>query len=462
MAIWLPSIDMTASNLAHAIAGAIAADIASGRLAAGDRLPPQRILAYALGLSPDTVMRAYAEAGRRGLVAGAVGRGTYVRTPERPVARGGLAPLSRIKDGPVDFSRNLPFAGAAAPALASTLAGLAGERDLADLLDRGEERVRRPQAEAAAAFIGRLGLAADPGRILFANGGQQGILAALMTLTRPGDTLLTEALTYQPVKTLARHLGLRVVGVAMDGEGMLPAALDVACRRGGAKVVYLMPTLQTPTSATMSEERRREIVRLAAIHDLTLIEDDVFGFLPSARPAPIAAIAPERTLFITSVSKSMAPGLRVGYVVAPERWRSAIETAIAVSAWMPPPLMVEIARRWIEDGTAVRLNAAQQAHAARRQTLARRLLGDRPFAADAHGLHLWLPLPSGWSGAAFTSAALEAGVRVNPGDLFSVGAESILAVRLCLSYEVDDGRVEAGLRTVAGLLAGPDGGSPVI
>ncbi|SFN07486.1 DNA-binding transcriptional regulator, MocR family, contains an aminotransferase domain [Pleomorphomonas diazotrophica] len=454
MAIWRPALDPDSSNRATAIADAIAADVASGRLAVGDRLPPQRILAWALGLSPNTVMRAYDEARRRGLVAGEVGRGTYVRVPAPALPRGGLTPLSRSEDGPVDFSRNLPFTGAAAEELAATLTELGKEPGLADFLDRGEERVRAPQLAAAAAFVGRIGLEVPSSSIALANGGQQGVFSALMALSRPGDALVVEALTYQPVMAMALHLGLRLVPAAMDGEGVLPDAFEAAVRRSGARLAYLMPTLHTPTTATLGLDRRREIAAIAERREVTIIEDDVFGFLPRERPVPIAALASSRTVFVTSVSKSMAPGLRVGYVAAPGPLLSPIEAAIAVSSWMPPPLMAEIARRWIVDGTGARLNAAQQAHAARRQVLARRSLGNRAYAADPQGLHLWLPLPPEWPVSSFVAAAHEAGVRVNAGDLFAVGADKPSAVRLCLSHEMDDRRVEEGLTVIASLLAG--------
>ncbi len=454
MAIWRPTLDSGSSNFASAIADAIAADVASGRLAVGDRLPPQRILAWALGLSPNTVMRAYDAARRRGLVAGEVGRGTYVRAQAPALPRGGLTPLSRSQGGPVDFSRNLPFTGAAAEELAATLTELGKEPGLADFLDRGEERVRAPQLAAAAAFLGRIGLDASPSNITLVNGGQQGVFSALMALSRPGDALVVEALTYQPVMAMALHLGLRLVPAAMDGEGVLPDAFEAAVRRSSARLAYLMPTLHTPTTATLGLERRREIAAIAERQGVTLIEDDVFGFLPRERPQPIAALAPAHTVFVTSVSKSMAPGLRVGYVAAPGPVLAAIEAAVAISSWMPPPLMAEIARRWIVDGTGARLNVAQQAHAARRQLMARRLLGNRSYSAQPDGLHLWLPLPPEWQVSSFVAAANEACVQVNAGDLFAAGTDKPSAVRLCLSYEMDDRRVEDGLAVIARLLAG--------
>ncbi|MEU7002506.1 PLP-dependent aminotransferase family protein [Nonomuraea sp. NPDC046570] len=459
MEMWIPSIERAAGTRAQAIADAIGADIAAGRLQAGDRLPPQRDLAEALALSPNTVMRAYSQAVRRGYVVGEVGRGTYVR-PADAVPQDGPVALTRRLDGPVDLSLGLPFIGSAGDALSATLAEIARSRDLGALLDNGEARGRH--ADAGAAWLCQLGLAAESERIMLVNGAQQGICATLLALLRPGDTLLTEQLTYAPLKALAGHLGVQIHALSMDDEGLLPDSLETACRSAAPKLLYCTPTLQTPTAATMSEGRREHIARIAAAHDLVIVEDDVFGFLPDGRPLPLAVFAPDHTVFITSVSKSMAPGLRVGYVHAPDRLFPAISAAIAVSSWMPPPLMAEIASRWIEDGTATRLNEAQRSHAARRQAMARELLSDHVYHAHPQGPHVWLELPEYWTSRAFAAAAERSGVLLNPAESFATGAAAPAAVRLSLSHEISDERVRQGLTIVAALLDAPADGQTLV
>ncbi len=374
MAIWLPSLKDRRGTRALALVEAMRADIDAGLLKAGDRLPPQRDLAYRLGLSPQTVMRAYTEATRRGYVRGEVGRGTYVCPPGERQPPGEIPGLRRPEAGPVDFSHNLPFTGDSGQALAATLADLVRGGGLADYLDHDRRDVALRHQQAGAALIAGLGLAATAERTIPTCGAQQGILAALAAVLQPGDVLLTEALAYAPVKAMARQFGVRIVGLAMDDDGVLPDAIAAACRQHPARALYLTPTLQTPTAVTMSEHRRRIIARLAEAHDLILIEDDVFGFLPTSRPDPVAALAPQRTVFVTSLSKIAAPGLRVGFVHAPDRLTDAIRSAVTVSSWMPPPLMGEIAACWIDDGTAERLRQDQRAHAARRQAMARAAL----------------------------------------------------------------------------------------
>jgi DNA-binding transcriptional MocR family regulator len=353
-----------------AVADWIAEAVARGTLAAGTKLPPQRDLAYDLGLSLSTVTRAYAEAERRGLVRGEVGRGTFVRTggPLR-VDSVPRASLTRPDSGPIDFTLNLPAVGESAECLAETCAALSGSAGLAGLLDYQAEGALEAHGEAGAAWIGRLGLDCAGRDIVVTTGAQHGVMVALMATLRPGDALMAEHLTYAPLKQMAHHLGLNLLPLAMDEQGVSPEDLDRACRTTSAKVLYCLPTLHTPTTATLPEGRRRAVAEVARAHDLTIVEDDVFGFLPRERPPPVARFAPERSLFVTSVSKSLAPGLRIGYLRAPETYRRA----------------VDLAGRWIADGTADRLNARQRREAQARQEIAGRILARHAYRADPFG-----------------------------------------------------------------------------
>ncbi len=453
MTMWCPAISGRPGPAYLALAEAIAEAVAARQLIAGDRLPPQRDLAYRLGLSLSTVTRGYSEAARRGLLEGTVGRGTYVRQPGPKVAAAWGATLTRPSDGPIDFANNLPFAGSAATALARCLAGLASDSGLGAFLDHTPEAAMRRHAEVGAHWIGLLGLGIRGRSISLVNGAQQGLFVSLLALTRPGDAILVEELTYPPVLAIARQLGLTPIPVAMDREGLLPDALDTAAISTGARLLYVMPTLQTPTAATMGESRRRAVAEVALRRGLTIIEDDVFAFLPRFRPPPLATFAPENTLFLTSTSKSLAPGLRVGFVHAPSRLESALRSAIALSSWMPPPFMAEIAARWIEDGTAEKLNSEQRTEAEFRQKLSRRILDGYDIRADPSGFHVWLCLPKGIRAGTFEAAGGQQGVLLRASSIFAVDAKAAPeAVRLCLSHEPDRERVALGLARIAALL----------
>ena len=456
MTIWHPDLDGKSGPKYLLIANAIGESIADGSLTERERLPAQRDLAYSLGISLNTVSRAYSEAIRRGFLHGEVGRGTYVRIGGPLPQQGAQAWMKRPVEGPVDFTLNLPAAGASAAALAKTLGLLKGSEALASYLDYQTDGDQDRHRMAGAAWIAQLGFDVSGNDLVLTNGAQHGLMVAMLASMRPGDVLLTEPLTYAPVKAMARHLDLKLLPVAMDEEGLAPDALDAACRATAAKTLYCLPTLHTPTTITMNAARRRDIAAIARKHDLLIIEDDVFGFLPPDRPPPLASFAPDRTIFVTSVSKSLAPGLRVGYLHAPRRLLRSLRAAVSLSCWMPPPLMAEIASVWIDDGTARDLNDFQRSEAGARQTIARRVLSGHGFRADPFGFHLWLPLPKHWRADAFRVAAERREVKVLTADTFAVEpADTPQAIRLCLSHEARRERVTEGLEVIAALLDEP-------
>ncbi|MBK1625484.1 PLP-dependent aminotransferase family protein [Afifella marina] len=456
MAMWIPDFSRFSGPAYAALAEAIGTAISEGDLSAGERLPPQRDLAWRLGLSLSTVTRGYGEAVRRGFLEGSVGRGTYVRDAKAVTAAASGAwntGLARPAGDAIDFANNLPPLGGAERQLAETLRAISGEPGLAAFLDHWPGRTAERHAEAAGAWIETLGLSRQGRAIVLTNGSQQGLFVALLALARPGDAILAEALSYAPVLAAAERLGLKVFPVAMDEEGLLPQSLEEQCKATAARLLYTMPTLHTPTTATMSEARRRAVAEVAERHGIDILEDDVFGFLPRSRPAPLGTYLPEQTIYVASTSKSLAPGLRVGYLSAPVRHEKALRAGVALSSWMPPPLMAEIATRWIEDGTAERLNEEKRQIAEGRQALARETLKGSRVVADPAGFHIWLHLPEGWRPDAFEAAAQREGVALRSARSFCVDPAVVpSAVRLCLSHEASQARVEDGLLRLKRLL----------
>jgi DNA-binding transcriptional MocR family regulator len=468
MAIWTPRIDGRQGPLYRRIVDALAEAIAGGALGPGTRLPPHRELAFALGVSANTTARAYAEAEARALVRGEVGRGTFVRPPppgEPPPGAAPAAPadLRRPPSGPVDLSRNLPWPGAAAGILAKTLTALGRSPALSALADYQTEADLHRHAAAGVDWLDRCGVAATAEEVIVTNGAQHGVFCALMAVTRPGDLLLVEDLTYAPIKAMAERLGLSVRSVSMDEGGLCPDAFDRLCRSHAATALYVTPTLHTPTTITLDGDRRAAVAAVARHHGVLVIEDDVFGRLKPDAPPPIAARAPDCTLYVTSTSKCLAPGLRVGFVRAPAAWAPALRDAVNLTCWMTPPLMAEVAATWIAEGTAERLTESQRGEAARRQDMARAVFAGHSFRADRFGLHLWLALPSDWPADTFRAEAERRGVKVVEGAAFAVDKGlRPKAVRLCLSHEADAARLRHGLETLADILRGTPGRPPLI
>lgn len=445
MTIYVPDVGAREGPLYLAIAEAIAEDIAAGKLAEQRRLPPHRDLALKLGVTTGTVSRAYGELARRRLIVGEVGRGSFVRDAARP------QPPESDAFG-VDLSRNAPTAGPHEAALAETLREIAARPRLAEMLSYAPSSGMRRHRLAGAAWFARVGLEVEPERIVMCGGAQQGLALALSAL-RSETPVLMEAVTYCGLIEAARALRCRAEPVALDEEGMRPDALEEAVRKTGGRIVVVVPTLHNPTNAVMSEGRRREIARLARALDLTVIEDDVYGFVPTDRPPPIAAFAPERTLYVASASKALAPGLRVAWMAAPAALLGRLDDAAHALNLTRPPLMDEIASLWIESGVADRLVRWQRQEAAARQAIAEETLVGFMLRGHPASFHVLLELPQPWRSDAFAQAAQERGVTVVSLNVFAVSGEAARpAVRISLSAAPDRAalrRALDGLRQLA-------------
>src|SRR5690606_21566023 len=326
MTMWNPDLAGRPGPRYRALLEALAEDILEGRLPAGARLPPQRDLAWRLGVTVGTVGRAYALAAQRGLISGEVGRGTFVRAAAPATARAN--PVSDGGDGPIKLTVNAPPDPAYGAVVAERLAELASRPGATTDLWGYTPKAGFPEHRAAAArWIGGAGVPASPETTIVTGGAHQAIVVAFAALARPGERVLVEALTYAGVCHVAERFGARLHGLPMDDEGLLPDALDAACRADRAPLLFVNPTAHNPTTAAMSPARREAIVALARAHDLRVSEDDVYGRVPERRPPPHAALAPERTVYSGSAAKSVAPGLRLGALHCPPHLLSPLADA---------------------------------------------------------------------------------------------------------------------------------------
>ncbi len=435
--MWVPSLEGRSPVRYLAIVEALADAIAAGELRPGERLPTHRDLAYRLGVTVGTVTRAYAEAERRGFIAGEVGRGTYVRDLQTTAANFPIresAPFREVdatgETGPIDLSVNYPIREATDHLFGDTLKMLADEPGVAGLLEYQTNRGLLHHREAGVKLIGHSGLQTSADRVVVTCGAQHAMMAAFTTLTRPGDVVLTEALTYPGMKLIAGLLQLRLQGVAMDEHGLRPDAFEAACRTSQPKALYCMPTLQNPTTATMPEARRREIARIAETYGVAIVEDDIYGFLdPDAAP-PLSHYAPSIGHYVMSVSKYMAPGLRVGFLAVPPGDPGGYIAAVRTTVWMAAPLAVEIAARWIMDGTGERLSAQLTQEAILRQRIVQECLAGFDYRTAPHSLHGWLSLPEPWRASQFAAEARARGVIMTPAEAFVVARPAPQAVRI--------------------------------
>jgi DNA-binding transcriptional MocR family regulator len=447
---WTPRLPADSLPLYVAIADAIADDTASGRLAPGTRLPTHRALATALGVDVTTVSRAYAEARRRGLIAGHVGRGTYVRSARAPLV------VSRSL-GVIDLTVNLPPEPSEVcdEAVRKTLAELSRTAAIAPLLTYAPFGGSAEHREAGTAWCSERGVAASPDRVLVCGGAQQAVIAVLSAHCEPGDVVLTESLTYPGFLAAIRALRLRAVGVAMDQDGLIPEVLGRLAKTQRAKLLLATPTLQNPTGSVMPAGRRRRIATVIRERDLTLLEDDVYAPLVPDAPRPLSALVPELSYFVSSFSKAVTPALRTAFLVTPSPAAAARLTPhMQATGWMSAPLMTEVAARWIRSGVVASIVADRRAEASARQAILREQLGLPPGAGSPHALHHWLELPRQWDPASVFVEALRArGVLVSSGDAFAVDATSASrAIRVSLGAAASREALTRALEKVAAVL----------
>ncbi len=448
---WKPARLDDGLPLYLAIAEALAGDIAAGRLAPGQRLPPQRRLAELIGVDLSTVTRALAECGRRGLVQGTVGRGTFVTADTGATAS--MARSEPASEGSlVEMGLVLPLyaqEGDGVAAVRRALASLDIERYLryADPAGMWEHR------EAGAAWVRCAGIRAQPDRILVTSGSQNALACCLLALFSPGDSLAVDELTFPGIKTLARMQNVRLVPVAMDEHGMLPDALEQVCRREHPRGVFLMPEFQNPTTGSLPHDRRLAIARLIERGNLLLIEDDAYGHT-AGRHKALSALAPEHAIYLGGTSKVFGAGLRISFVACPARLRAALEGAILGTVWMASPLNAALVAHVIASGAAERIIEAKTEEARMRTALALRKLAPSALRTRPSGFFAWLPLPPGWTGREFELAAREAGVRVFCAERFAVGGRAALpAVRLSLTGPGTREELSRGLDALADVLA---------
>ncbi|PSM41829.1 GntR family transcriptional regulator [Streptomyces dioscori] len=403
------------------IADRLAEEIYSGRLKAGERLPPQRVFARRRHIAGSTAGRVYGELVRRGLVVGEVGRGTFVRAAPPPSGRA-LAEAAHDHDPQVkaDLELNYPSVPGQSELMADGLAPLL-RADVLGEATRTVPATGTPAArEAVAGLLAGSGWRPAPEQLLFAGNGRQAIAGVLASLVRPGGRVGVEALTYPLVKEIAERIGCTLVPLATDEEGLRPDAVATAHRAAPLSALYVQPTLHNPTGVTAGDRRKRELAATVRDLDLPVVEDRIWSFLHE-EGVPLAAYAPERVHVVDGLSKRVAPGLTVGFLVVPEDRAGAVGGALRSGGWTAGRFALEAGTRWIRDGTVERLVGRKRADAARRQRVVAELLAPFTVRADPYAYYAWWELPAPWRADTFTAAAAARGVAVTPGPAFAVG-----------------------------------------
>lgn len=463
--MWVPRQIKDTGPRYTAIVAALAEDIEQGDLRPGDRLMPQRDLAHRLGVSVGTVVRAYRIAEQRGLIAGEVGRGTYVKALGANSEQAFFGDGARSPDAeelaPIDFSLNVAPLGRHVSRLSEGLRSLSKLPALGELIRYSPHQGMLRHRRSIARWISLTNenrYSPPEQNIVICNGAQHALATVTNSLLSSGDTLLTEEVTYPGIKAIASDQRLKLQGVEMDEHGLSPHALLSACEKTGARVLYTIPTLHNPTGITMSAERRKAIARIALEQNLTIIEDDVYGFLAKNAPSQIAKLLPDQTYYIGGFSKVFAPALRVGYAVVPSAALERVLAGIRATNWMTSPLLSEIISTWIEDGVGAEILLERRLEARSRCDLALRILGKWMNAETYRNhasFHLWVQAPEGMPAEAIAAIARGQGIIVTPPRAVSVTPTQGRSFRISIGAVQSERQLQDGLERLRAILEDP-------
>lgn len=448
--LWVPNIQPFNHLPTYlALVEAIAAAIRCGELKAGDRLPPQRRLAWAMDLNPSTTLQAYREASRRHLISGEVGRGTYVLADSQEASLFRLRSTTTASTTAIDLTTNLPILPLEGHDMRDTLRHLANETDAhldwagyltdADALQGGMLCAQWMRE------VRQMEVPSD--QFILCPGAQKGLLAVLMSFCHGGDSVLVEASTAPGIRSACRQLRLPLHDIRMDAQGILPEELDRMARSTDARVALLTPILQNPTGTTMTEQRQYDIAAVVARNELLVIEDDVYGGLSDV--PPLTRLLGHRGILVSSLSKTVAPGLRFGFIhTHPERL-AQIDPETQLTRWGMSPLMLAVTRHWIEHGIAQRHLHHQRQATAQRWQLAHRLLGHAMLVGTQPSPHIWV---NNVAHVPHLAQACEArGVHITPENVFAIHPHHEQSIRISLSAAADMATLEKALRLIAPL-----------
>lgn len=421
--------------------------VSDGVLQPGDRLPPQRELAHAMGVDLTTVTRAYKELRLAGLLDTHGASGSYIANS--------LANEKQI----VDLSMNIPpllGVDGFAAWMGSNLSYLRDHVDDGALMSYQVGAGSTFDREAATRWLEPIFGEVDLSRLLISAGAQPAISAIILAYTRPGQMIASEKLTYPGFLAACRVLQRQIVAVEIDNEGMIPEDLERVCKINAPKLIYLTPTISNPTATTMSTARRQAIYEVATRYGIAIIEDDPYWLLAGDAPLPIATLPQENqkapVFYISTLSKCLAPGLRTAYVLVPKSESvELIQDALRAIMLMPNQSTVSMATHLIRNGSARNMLEGVRRELAQRQEIANRLL---PGIRQSHpyGLHLWLALPDHVDQYRLIQTAQEQGLGVASSEAFCVQEQTTNALRISLGGAKDQNGLTIALEKLADIL----------
>lgn len=408
--------------------------IRAGQYLPGHRLPTHRSFAAEHGVALATATKVYAELERIGFVVGEPGRGTFVREWQQAESHQLDAFNLPVRNAGrrIDLAFAYPQTPNAGEMLREAMLDLTSQASLDHLMLPQPVIGNHMAREALRFYLARRGLEFPVERILLATGAQQGLACAAMSLLQPGDVVAVDALTYPGFTGLSQHLSLELQALPwLDTGPDLETLQDLLSRRP-IKAIFCMPTLHNPTGWVMDLASRKKLVALAEKHNVWIIEDATYAFLVESAPPALVHLAPDRTIYVSSLSKSLGGGLRLGYLVVPPTLVQRSVRNLRSIAWSQPTITAILAAHWLNDGTVERLEVEKRQAAREKQKLASECLIGLELEAHPDAFFVWLKLPESVRAEPVTVRLAELGIDVAPSSAFAVTAHYPHALRLNL------------------------------
>jgi DNA-binding transcriptional MocR family regulator len=430
------------------IAVQIRAAIDAGDYLVGSKLPAHRVLAKKMGTTAVTVAKAYQLLAKQRVVESFVGKGSYVLSQ-----RLDNVIHAQQAGNALNFSILQPQITATLRVINQQLSTSLNSFDDATLFGYSEKSGLLAHRLGGAKWCEHYGLKVpNPEQILLTNGAQNALASLIQLFSKEGDAIAVEALTYPGILAICTHLRRRIIPIAMDEQGMLADDLHLQCSKEQPVMAIVLPSQQNPTGATMQSARRKEIAKVVATHDIWLLEDDIYAFLNEKNLSPISNYVPDKAFYISSLSKSISPGFRCGYIKAPTDQYLKLADFIRATLWLASPFMFDVATKLIESKQAFEIAAMQCAIARERQLLVSKYLPQAKIERQSASYSCWLHLPAGVSTKQFTSAAAELDISISEAAYFN-SAAPVNAVRLSVMSVAQESLFIDGLKSINQLLS---------
>lgn len=441
--MWNLKIIDTDKPLYIAIAEAIERDIKAGILLPGEKLPTHRDLARIVGVNVTTATRAYNEAEKRGLINSIVGNGTFVslNLEESPPFSNTESKVNEL----IEMGLVLPLYSVE-PDITPIIKNVLKKKNINSFMEYTPPQGLAPHRRVGAKWVKQYGISANEDNIIITSGAQHAINCILSACFESGDHVAVDCLTYPGIKSAAKRCGIKLVGVKLDNEGMIPDELEAVCKRHNIKGIYTSSYMQNPTNAIMSDKRKKELSRIIHDKNLLLIEDDIYKFLYNYNISTLTSFVPEQSIYIAGIAKAFYSGLRIGFIVSPEKYYNKICQAIVDTVWMAPAINAEIACECINSGVADEIIRLKREEIVKRAAILADILRDYDYGYVPYSMFAWLKLPAEWNSIQFEKVARENGVKVVASDKFTV-SNVILPnyVRISLSGASNTEEFEKGI-----------------